>query len=116
MTVPNDVTLWDDDLLLAVQNKLLEHQQYQDQVQSSLVIPSHVDLDNSPSQQPSFSKAAKGSGRSTPYEKVDTAKEDDDGDLDFPEDYTQDMMTAHLEEAALLTDKSAATGAENMAS
>ena len=113
VTVPNDVTLWDDELVLAVKNKLLEHQQYQVQVNSSLVT---YDLETSPSQQPSFSKAAKGSGRNTPYEKIEAGKDDDNDDFDvFPDDYNQDMMTAHLEEASLLADLSAATGAENMA-
>ena len=114
VSVPNDVSLWDAEMFQTFQTKLLEHQEYQHRVQLNLLdtaMDEDIGAAAGPTPQaspPTFGKAAKGSGRSTPYEKrkaeADIEIEDEEANEDFPED----MLSQHLEEATLLAGSTAA--------
>ena len=116
VSVPNDVSLWDADMVQIFQTKLLEHQHYLNRVQTNM-LEGAIDADiglaiGTPPIAPStsFGKASKGSGRSTPYEKfkpeadIDIDADEEEGNEEFPED----MLAQHLEEATLLAGSSAA--------
>ena len=111
ISIPNDVALWDDDLRTQIMAKMAEEAEYQSLVEHHRIRTSQDDKEEPPSSATSgYGKAAKGSGRSTPYGASVETIDDEPEDI-FPEEYSQDMVNQHLEESALFIENSTVVAA-----